>query len=42
MLDDRGQRLAKRSDALALRTLRAQGVQPEALLRQLAEELGKA
>ena len=29
MLDDRGQRLAKRHDALALRTLRAEGKSPE-------------
>ncbi len=29
MLDDRGERLAKRHDALALRTLREQGVSPE-------------
>jgi glutamyl/glutaminyl-tRNA synthetase len=36
VLDDRGQRLAKRHDALALRTLRAQGVKPETLLRQFA------
>jgi glutamyl-tRNA synthetase len=34
MLDDRGVRLAKRHDALALRTLRAKGVKPEALIEQ--------
>ena len=28
MLDDQGERLAKRHDALSLRTLRAQGVTP--------------
>jgi glutamyl/glutaminyl-tRNA synthetase len=32
MLDQQGQRLAKRHDALSLRTLRAQGKQPEELL----------
>jgi glutamyl/glutaminyl-tRNA synthetase len=31
VLDDAGQRLAKRHDALALRTLRARGVRPETL-----------
>jgi glutamyl-tRNA synthetase len=34
MLDDRGVRLAKRHDALALRTLRAKGVKPEELIEQ--------
>jgi glutamyl/glutaminyl-tRNA synthetase len=33
MLDGRGERLAKRHDALALRTLRAQGVTPESILQ---------
>lgn len=33
MLDERGERLAKRHDALALRTLRAQGATPEQILR---------
>ena len=33
MLDDRGERLAKRHDALALRTLRAQGRTPEEIQR---------
>jgi glutamyl/glutaminyl-tRNA synthetase len=32
--DERGQRLAKRHDALALRTLRARGVTPEEIRRQ--------
>ena len=32
VLDERGERLAKRADALALRTLRAQGVTPAELL----------
>ncbi|MDF9832025.1 glutamyl/glutaminyl-tRNA synthetase [Ereboglobus sp. PH5-5] len=34
MADENGRRLAKRHDALALRTLRERGVSPEALLRQ--------
>lgn len=33
MLDEKGQRLAKRNDALSLHTLRQQGVKPEALRR---------
>ena len=36
--DERGQRLAKRHDALALRTLRAQGVKPEDLRARFATE----
>ena len=36
MNDAGGQRLAKRHDALALRTLRAQGATPEEILRQFA------
>jgi len=32
MLDDHGERLAKRHDALALRTLRAQGISPQQLI----------
>ena len=36
MCDDRGQRLAKRHDALSLRTLRAQGVTPAELIPRLA------
>lgn len=35
ILDDRGMRLAKRSDALALRTLRASGISPRELLTSL-------
>lgn len=38
LLDARGERLAKRHDALALRTLRQQGVTPAAIIRQFAEE----
>ena len=38
MLDDRGERLAKRHDALALRTLRAQGITPESILRTFSQE----
>lgn len=34
LLDSAGQRLAKRHDALALRTLRQQGVLPEQIIRQ--------
>lgn len=34
MLDEHGHRLAKRHDALALRTLRARGVHPQTILRQ--------
>ena len=34
MLDDAGNRLAKRHDALALRTLRAQGTSPATIIRQ--------
>jgi glutamyl-tRNA synthetase len=36
--DDRGQRLAKRHDALALRTLRARGVTPGEILAKFAAE----
>jgi glutamyl-tRNA synthetase len=39
MVDDRGQRLAKRHDALALRTLRAQGVTPAEILAKFAAEI---
>jgi glutamyl-tRNA synthetase len=35
MLDPQGQRLAKRHDALSLRSLREQGEQPEQLLTRL-------
>ncbi|MEO6245929.1 MAG: tRNA glutamyl-Q(34) synthetase GluQRS [Opitutaceae bacterium] len=38
MLDDSGERLAKRHDALALRTLRAQGVTAESILRSFSQE----
>ncbi len=34
MLDDQGERLAKRHDALSLRTLRIQGVSPEQIIAQ--------
>jgi glutamyl/glutaminyl-tRNA synthetase len=37
VLDDHGQRLAKRHDALALRTLREKGVKPQTLLREATE-----
>ena len=40
LLDAKGERLAKRHDALALRTLRAQAVKPEAILQQFAREAG--
>lgn len=39
MLDDRGERLAKRHDALALRTLREQGVSPESLFQRFSREM---
>jgi glutamyl-tRNA synthetase len=39
--DDQGVRLAKRHDALALRTLRAQGVTAEAIRRQFEQEIGQ-
>lgn len=42
MRDKHGTRLAKRHDALALRTLRAQGVNPEELRQQFAQELRQA
>lgn len=37
MLDDQGERLAKRHDALSLRTLRAQGATPAELIARFAE-----
>ena len=40
MLDDHGERLAKRHDALSLRTLRAQGVTPAEILAKFAVEVG--
>lgn len=39
MLDDRGQRLAKRHDALSLRSLRERGITAAALRAQFAREL---
>jgi glutamyl/glutaminyl-tRNA synthetase len=41
MLDDRGERLAKRHDALALRTLRERGARPEEIIGQFAQETTK-
>ena len=38
MLDDRGERLAKRHDSLSLRSLRAQGVTPSAIVAKFAAE----
>lgn len=40
LCDEAGQRLAKRHDALALRTLREQGLSAEALRERFASELG--
>jgi glutamyl/glutaminyl-tRNA synthetase len=37
MLDERGERLAKRHDALALRTLRERGVKPEDIVKQFRD-----
>jgi glutamyl-tRNA synthetase len=39
MCDAKGERLAKRHDALALRTLRAQGVDPTEILQRFADEV---
>jgi glutamyl-tRNA synthetase len=39
MNDERGERLAKRHDALSLRTLRAQGVNPADLIAKFGLEL---
>jgi glutamyl-tRNA synthetase len=36
MVDDRGERLAKRHDSLSLRTLRAQGAKPEDLIAKFS------
>jgi glutamyl-tRNA synthetase len=36
MNDDRGERLAKRHDALALRTLRERGITPEEILKRFS------
>ena len=41
MLDDRGERLAKRHDALSLRTLRERGVRAEEIIRQFEQETRK-
>jgi glutamyl-tRNA synthetase len=38
MYDPAGQRLAKRHDALALRTLRAQGVRPEEIIAEFRSQ----
>ncbi|MEK0446993.1 MAG: hypothetical protein RLZZ399_2314 [Verrucomicrobiota bacterium] len=38
--DDSGMRLAKRSDALSLRTLRAQGMTPDEVLEQIRSYMG--
>lgn len=38
MLDDRGERLAKRHDALSLRTLRERGVTPEQILKEFRSQ----
>lgn len=40
MFDEHGQRLAKRHDSLALRTLREKGVSAESILRQFAADHG--
>jgi glutamyl-tRNA synthetase len=42
LLDDRGERLAKRHDALALRTLRGEGVTPAAILKQFEDDIAQA
>jgi glutamyl-tRNA synthetase len=39
MRDENNVRLAKRNDALSLRTLRSQGVDPEQLRNRFAEEI---
>ena len=39
MVDERGHRLAKRHDALALRTLREQGVTPEQIVAEFRKEM---
>jgi glutamyl/glutaminyl-tRNA synthetase len=39
VVDNMGQRLAKRHDALALRALRAEGVTPDSILQQFRREL---
>jgi glutamyl/glutaminyl-tRNA synthetase len=42
LVDDKGQRLAKRHDALALRTLRERGVTPASIIAQFQRETGGA
>ena len=42
MLDDRGERLAKRHDALALRTLRERGVSAASILQNFSQEATEA
>lgn len=42
MLDDRGERLAKRHDALALRTLRERGVSATSILQTFSQEATEA
>jgi glutamyl-tRNA synthetase len=39
MLDDQGERLAKRHDSLSLRTLREQGVTPAEIISKFSHEL---
>ena len=39
MLDDQGERLAKRHDSLSLRTLREQGVTPEEIISKFGDLL---
>lgn len=39
LLDPSGERLAKRHDSLALRTLRAAGMRPDAIVRQFEQEI---
>jgi glutamyl-tRNA synthetase len=41
MVDDRGERLAKRHDALALRTVRERGITPDAIVAQFRVEIEK-
>jgi glutamyl-tRNA synthetase len=42
MRDERGERLAKRHDALAIRSLRERGVQPETILQKFSQEEAEA
>jgi glutamyl/glutaminyl-tRNA synthetase len=41
MQDERGERLAKRHDALALRTLRSRGTAPASILQQFSQEFAE-